>query len=175
MIKGLRHSVWLILLLGMVSASDLSALTERDIVGAPQEKLPTLLEYLEKAGNFRLFLGALAKADLIETLKTSSNYTLLAPTDDAFRRVPESQMQLLLAPSGKQKLAALLGLHILPEKYSSLQLFTAGKAKTLQGQELPFWIMAGNYLIDGSKLILPDVQCSNGVIDVIDRVLQPLP
>ena len=52
MIKGLRHSVWLILLLGMVSASDLSALTERDIVGAPQEKLPTLLEYLEKAGNF---------------------------------------------------------------------------------------------------------------------------
>ena len=97
----------------------------------------------------------MAKADLIETLKTSSNYTLLAPTDDAFRRVPESQMQLLLAPSGKQKLAALLGLHILPEKYSSLQLFTAGKAKTLQGQELPVLDHGRNYLIDGSKLILP--------------------
>ncbi len=162
------------LILGIFLSSG-HAITEKDVLGTKPDPVPNLVEYLEKDGNFKILSAAIKATDFEETLKGTNSFTILAPTDDAFRKLPDSYLQLLLAPAGKQKLAGLLGLHIISGSVTVSQLFVNNKVKTFQGQEIPLEIMAGNYMFDQSKLIQANIHCSNGLVDVLDRVLMPFP
>jgi transforming growth factor-beta-induced protein len=150
----------------------LGAVTEKDLID-PKPEL-TLVEQLEKAGEFKTLLAAAQAAELVVTLQGKESFTLLAPTDAAFSKLPPTALEELLLPANKQKLAGVITLHLIRGKNLIGPLFAKKKVTTFQGQMLPFRIMAGSYMVDTAQILQADILCANGVIHIIDRVLLPL-
>jgi len=121
------------------------------------------------AGNFKTLATALQAAGLVETLKGPGPFTVFAPTDEAFAKVPKAQLDALLAD--KAKLTAVLTYHVVPGKVMAADV-KAGKVKTVQGSELTIGT-AGGVMVDGAKVTQADIVASNGVIHVIDNVVIP--
>jgi len=121
------------------------------------------------AGSFKTLATALQAAGLVDTLKGKGTFTVFAPTDDAFAKVPKADLEALL--KDKAKLTAVLTYHVVPGKTMAKDV-KAGKAKTVQGNELTI-ATAGGVTVDGAKVTTADVAASNGVIHVIDTVLIP--
>jgi len=121
------------------------------------------------AGSFKTLATALQAAGLVDTLKGKGPFTVFAPTDDAFAKVPKADLEALL--KDKAKLTAVLTYHVVPGKTMAKDV-KAGKAKTVQGNELTI-ATAGGVTVDGAKVTTADVAASNGVIHVIDTVLIP--
>lgn len=122
------------------------------------------------AGNFKTLATALDKAGLIQTLKGPGPFTVFAPTDAAFAKVPKAQLDALLAD--KAKLAAVLTYHVVPGKVMAKDV-TAGKVKTVQGGELTLGT-TGGVTVDNAKVVKADIAADNGVIHVIDTVVLPM-
>lgn len=120
------------------------------------------------AGQFQTLATALKAAGLVDTLKGSGPFTVFAPTDAAFAKLPEGTVATLLKPENKAKLIAILTYHVVPGKVVSSQLLNVGEAKTVQGQAVPFGIT-----VAGANVVKADIQCTNGVIHVIDEVILP--
>lgn len=133
-----------------------------------------LVETALAANNFSTLAIALDAAGLIETLKGEGPFTVFAPTDAAFAKVPQQTLNDLLQPENKKKLAAILTYHVVPGKVSSNQVIEMNSATTLQGQELNISKQDG-VKINEAKLIVTDVEATNGVIHIIDSVLMPAP
>ena len=126
------------------------------------------------AGNFMTLVAVLGAAGLIPTLKGDGPFTVFAPTDDAFAKVPAETLGQLLQPENKEKLAAILTYHVVPGRvtaHEAMNLVPA-KAATVQGQSLII-TGTGGLTINDAKVIAPDVEAANGVIHVIDGVLMP--
>jgi uncharacterized surface protein with fasciclin (FAS1) repeats len=121
------------------------------------------------AGNFKTLAAALTAAGLIDTLKGPGPFTVFAPTDDAFAKIPKAQLDALLAD--KSKLTAVLTYHVVAGKVMAKDV-KAGKVKTVQGSELTV-STAGGVMVDGAKVIAADIVADNGVIHVIDSVVLP--
>jgi uncharacterized surface protein with fasciclin (FAS1) repeats len=124
-------------------------------------------------GSFKTLVAAVQAAGLAETLKGPGPFTVFAPTDEAFAKLPAGTVDDLLKPENKDKLAAILTYHVVPGKVMSADL--AGKetmAKTVQGGEVAITAMDG-VTVDGAKVVTPDVAADNGVIHVIDTVIMP--
>ena len=121
------------------------------------------------AGDFKTLAIALEKAGLIETLKGKGPFTVFAPTDAAFAKVPKADLDALLAD--KAKLTAVLTYHVVPGKVMAADV-KAGKVKTVQGSELTIGTMGG-VMVDGAKVVKADIVADNGVIHVIDSVVLP--
>jgi len=121
------------------------------------------------AGSFKTLATALQAAGLVDTLKGKGPFTVFAPTDDAFAKVPKADLEALL--KDKAKLTAVLTYHVVPGKTMAKDV-KAGKVKTVQGNELTI-ATAGGVTVDGAKVTTADVAASNGVIHVIDTVLIP--
>jgi uncharacterized surface protein with fasciclin (FAS1) repeats len=121
------------------------------------------------AGTFNTLATALKTAGLIETLKGPGPYTVFAPTDAAFAKVPPDQLKALLAD--KAKLTAVLTYHVVPGTVMSKDV-KAGKVKTVQGSEITVTTMGG-VKVDNAKVTAGDIVADNGVIHVIDTVLMP--
>ena len=131
-----------------------------------------IVETALAANNFSTLATALGAAGLIETLKAEGPFTVFAPTDAAFAKVPQQTLEDLLRPENKQKLAAVLTYHVVPGKVTSHEVIAMNSATTLQGQKLN--ISRGDDVkINEAKLIITDVEATNGVIHVIDSVLMP--
>jgi uncharacterized surface protein with fasciclin (FAS1) repeats len=124
------------------------------------------------ANNFSTLATALGAADLVETLKGDGPFTVFAPTDAAFAKVPQQTLADLLQPENKKKLAAILTYHVVPGKVTSHQVMAMNSATTLQGQKLNISKQDG-VKINEAKVIVTDVEATNGVIHVIDSVLMP--
>ena len=122
------------------------------------------------AGNFKTLAAALDKAGLVQTLKGPGPFTVFAPTDAAFAKVPKAQLDALLAD--KSKLAAVLTYHVVPGKVMAKDV-KAGKIKTVQGSELMVGTADG-VTIDNAKVLKADIAADNGVIHVIDTVVLPM-
>ena len=122
------------------------------------------------AGNFKTLAAALDKAGLVQTLKGPGPFTVFAPTDAAFAKVPKAQLDALLAD--KSKLAAVLTYHVVPGKVMAKDV-KAGKIKTVQGSELMVGTADG-VTIDNAKVLKTDIAADNGVIHVIDTVVLPM-
>ena len=122
------------------------------------------------AGSFSTLVTAVQKAGLVETLKGKGPFTLFAPNDDAFAKIPSDQLNVLLAD--KEKLTAVLTYHVVPGKLMAADVAGLSSAKTVQGQELTIDTSDG-VKVDGAKVIKTDISASNGVIHVIDTVLIP--
>ena len=121
------------------------------------------------AGNFKTLATALQAAGLIDTLKGPGPFTVFAPTDAAFAKVPKAQLDALLAD--KAKLTAVLTYHVVAGKIMAKDV-KPGKVKTVQGSELTL-ATAGGVTVDNAKVTAVDIVADNGVIHVIDTVLMP--
>jgi uncharacterized surface protein with fasciclin (FAS1) repeats len=121
------------------------------------------------AGSFKTLAAALTAAGLIDTLKGPGPFTVFAPTDAAFAKIPKAQLDALLAD--KAKLTAVLTYHVVAGKLMAKDV-KAGKVKTVQGSELTV-STSGGVMVDGAKVTAVDIAADNGVIHVIDTVVIP--
>ena len=128
-----------------------------------------IVETAVAAGNFKTLATALTAAGLIDTLKGKGPFTVFAPTDEAFAKIPKADLDALL--KDKAKLSAVLLAHVVPGKVMSTDV-KAGKVKTAQGYELTVGT-SGGVTVDTAKVTAVDIVADNGVIHVIDTVIVP--
>ena len=126
-----------------------------------------------KAGSFNTLVAAVQAAGLAETLKGEGPFTVFAPTDDAFAKLPAGTLDDLLKPENKDKLAAILTYHVVSGKVMAKDVMTMKEAETVNGQSVTVSMEADTVMIDNAKVVTADIECSNGVIHVIDTVILP--
>jgi len=131
-----------------------------------------IIETALAASFFSTLATALDAAGLIETLKGDGPFTVFAPTDAAFAKVPQQTLDDLLQPENRKKLAAVLAYHVVPGKVTSHEVIAMRSATTLQGQKLSISNQDG-VRINEANVLVTDVRATNGVIHVIDSVLMP--
>ena len=124
------------------------------------------------AGNFKTLVAAVKAADLAETLKSKGPFTVFAPTDDAFAKLPKGTIADLLKPENKDKLAAILTYHVIGGKVLSSDLKEGMEAPTVNGSSVKI-SLSGGAKINEAKVISADIKTKNGVIHVIDTVILP--
>ncbi len=125
------------------------------------------------AGKFKTLAAALKAADLVEALKGKGPFTVFAPTDEAFAKLPKETLESLLKPENKEKLVAILKYHVVSGKVTSEHLVKLPDAKTLQGTSAKIVVKDGNVSVDAANVTKADIEASNGVIHVIDTVIVP--
>jgi uncharacterized surface protein with fasciclin (FAS1) repeats len=139
-------------------------------VAAAGAQAADIVDTAVAAGEFKTLAVALEKAGLVQTLKGPGPFTVFAPTDAAFAKVPKAQLDALLAD--KDKLAAVLTYHVVPGKVMAKDV-KAGKVKTVQGSQLTLGT-SGGVTVDNAKVVKADIPADNGVIHVIDSVVLPM-
>jgi uncharacterized surface protein with fasciclin (FAS1) repeats len=125
------------------------------------------------AGTFNTLVAAIKAAGLVDTLKGAGPFTVFAPTDVAFAKLPAGTVEELLKPENQAKLQAILTYHVVPGKVMAADVMTLRSAKTVNGEELTVKHSMGKVTVDNAKVIKADIVCTNGVIHVIDTVLMP--
>jgi uncharacterized surface protein with fasciclin (FAS1) repeats len=124
-------------------------------------------------GSFNTLVAAVKAGGLVETLKGKGPLTVFAPTDEAFAKLPEGTVEMLLMPENKDKLVKILTYHVVPGKVTAADVVKLDNATTVQGTNVKIAVDNGTVMINDSKVIMADVGASNGVIHVIDSVLMP--
>ena len=137
--------------------------------GATKDVVATAVE----AGHFKTLARALEAAGLVETLKGKGPFTVFAPSDEAFAKLPSGTLDNLLKPENKEKLVAILTYHVVPGKVMAADVVKLSEAPTVQGAKAKVKVVNGSVMIDGAKVVKPDIETSNGVIHVIDAVILP--
>ncbi len=125
------------------------------------------------AGNFRTLAAALQAAGLVDTLKGAGPFTVFAPTDEAFAKLPAGTVEDLLKPENHDKLVAILTYHVVPGKVMAKDVVKLHEAKTVNGKEVKIMTEGGKVMVDNANVVKTDIACSNGVIHVIDSVILP--
>jgi uncharacterized surface protein with fasciclin (FAS1) repeats len=139
-------------------------------MAAPQQDI---VETAVAAGSFNTLATALQAADLIGTLKSPGPFTVFAPTDSAFAKLPPGTVEDLLKPQNKQKLTSILTYHVVPGRVMAADVVNLNSAKTVNGQSLTIRSDMDGVMVDNARVIQTDIKCSNGVIHVIDAVVLP--
>jgi len=142
-------------------------------LGSVSAKAADIVDTAVSAGNFETLVAAVKAADLVETLKGEGPFTVFAPTDEAFAKLPAGTVEDLLKPENKDKLIGILTYHVLPGKVMSGDI--AGQktmVETVQGSKLSVDATDG-VKVDEAKVIKADIETSNGIIHVIDTVVLP--
>lgn len=135
--------------------------------------LDDLLTTAHKAGGFKTLATAIRASGLLKALQGDGPFTVFAPTDEAFAKLPKQVLESLLEPENKSKLAEILSLHVVAGRLYSDQALEAGGATSLQGSTLSIEMADGVARVWGSQLLKTDIEAANGVIHVIDTVLLP--
>ncbi len=125
------------------------------------------------AGSFKTLVAAVQAAGLVDTLKSEGPFTVFAPTDEAFAKLPAGTVETLLKPENKDQLIAVLTYHVVPGKVKAADVVKISEAKTVQGQEVEVKVADGKVMIDNATVVKTDIMTSNGVIHVIDTVILP--
>jgi len=126
-----------------------------------------------EAGAFNTLVAAVKAADLVDALQSPGPFTVFAPTDEAFEKLPAGTVETLLKPENKDQLIAILKYHVVAGKVDSKAVTQLRGAVTLNGQRVDIKVDQGNVMVDGAKVVKADIQCSNGIIHVIDQVILP--
>jgi uncharacterized surface protein with fasciclin (FAS1) repeats len=134
----------------------------------------TIVETAVAAGNFKTLVAAVQAAELVDTLNGKGPFTVFAPTDEAFAKLPKGTLEMLLKPENKAKLAAILTYHVVPGSVKAADVVKLKNAATVQGQRVDIKVDGGKVMVDGANVVATDVACSNGVIHVIDTVILPV-
>jgi uncharacterized surface protein with fasciclin (FAS1) repeats len=125
------------------------------------------------AGSFKTLVAAVQAADLVETLKGKGPFTVFAPTDEAFAKLPAGTVEMLLKPENKSKLVAILTYHVVSGKVMAADVVKLTEAKTVQGSSVKITAKDGKVMLDAANVLKTDIETSNGVIHVIDSVIMP--
>ncbi len=123
------------------------------------------------AGSFETLLMAVAEADLVSTLRSPGPFTLFAPTDEAFAKIPKDDLKALL--QNKEALRRVLLYHVVPGEVASSEVVSLETAGTAAGQSLTISVENGSVKVDDATVVATDIEASNGIIHVIDRVILP--
>lgn len=125
------------------------------------------------AGSFQTLVAAVKAAELVEVLQGRGPFTVFAPTDEAFAKLPDGTVDHLLKPENRSQLQAILTYHVVPGKVTSAQVAGIESAKTVQGKSIQVKVKDGHVMVDQAKVTQVDIEASNGVIHVIDQVILP--
>ncbi|MEM9057313.1 MAG: fasciclin domain-containing protein [Pseudomonadota bacterium] len=125
------------------------------------------------AGSFTTLAAALKAADLIDTLKGDGPYTVFAPTDDAFAKLPEGTVEMPLKPENKDKLVAVLTYHVVQGEVNAKAVMKLNSAKTVNGQEVSISATDAGVKVNDATVVKADIGASNGIIHVVDTVILP--
>lgn len=133
----------------------------------------TVVEVAVQGDDFSTLVAAVKAAGLVETLSGDGPFTVFAPTNEAFAKLPEGTVEDLLKPENKEKLISILTYHVVPGKVMAKDVVKLDKAKTVQGSNVKIKVKDGTVMIDKAKVAKADISCKNGVIHVIDKVILP--
>ena len=125
------------------------------------------------AGSFDTLVAAVQAAGLVETLKGAGPFTVFAPTDEAFAKLPPGTLDDLLKPESKGKLTAILTYHVVAGKVMAADVVGLESATTVNGADLSIKVEGDSVMVDSATVVQTDIECSNGVIHVIDAVVLP--
>jgi len=154
-------------------AASLSAITLMNSPVLKADEKFDIVDTAVKAGSFKTLAAALDAAELIGVLKGKGPFTVFAPTDDAFAKLPEGTVESLLEPGSKRTLGNILKYHVVAGAVTSDQVVKISNATTLNGQRVDIAAKNGIVTVDGAKVVTVDIKCSNGIIHVIDSVILP--
>ncbi len=132
-----------------------------------------IVETAVEAGKFKTLATALTAAGLVDAVKGPGPFTVFAPTDEAFAKVPKETLEMLLKPENKDKLKAVLTYHVVPGKVMAKDVVGLKGAKSLNGQRIDVKVDGSKVSVDGANVVATDIACTNGVIHVIDSVILP--
>ena len=124
-------------------------------------------------GNFTTLAAALEAGDLVGTLKSDGPFTVFAPTDEAFAKLPAGTVETLLLPENKDKLVAILTYHVVPGKVSAADVVNLDSAATANGSDVAISVQGDSVFVNDSRVVATDIYASNGVIHVVDTVILP--
>lgn len=124
-------------------------------------------------GSFKTLAAALKAAGLVETLKGAGPFTVFAPTDAAFAKLPAGTIETLLKPENKDRLRRVLTYHVVPGRVAAADVTKMNSAKAVSGDNLTIAVKNGKVMINSANVVTPDVGASNGIIHVIDTVILP--
>ncbi len=141
--------------------------------GYKSKKAMDIVDTAVSAGSFNTLAAALKAADLVDVLKGEGPFTVFAPTDQAFEKLPEGTVASLLKPENKEKLQSILTYHVVPGRYMASDVTKMNSAKTVNGKSFTIKSRYGDAMIDNAKIIKTDIKASNGIIHVIDSVILP--
>jgi uncharacterized surface protein with fasciclin (FAS1) repeats len=125
------------------------------------------------AGKFTTLVAAVKAAGLVDTLKGAGPFTVFAPTDEAFAKLPAGTLKTLLEPENKIRLQRILTYHVVPGKVMSQDVVKLNSAKTVEGQSLAIQTINGRVMVNNARVTKTDIVASNGVIHVVDTVILP--
>jgi uncharacterized surface protein with fasciclin (FAS1) repeats len=167
--KILTYGLFIAIVATLLLAGALSA------AGPPssKDKPKDIVDTAVAAGDFKTLATALKSADLVKTLKGKGPFTVFAPTDEAFAKLPKGTVEDLLKPENKKKLAGILTYHVVPGNVLAADVIKLSKAKTVQGSEVTITVKDGKVMVDNANVTATDIKCTNGVIHVIDAVILP--
>lgn len=146
-------------IVSVVSAADMA---RQDIVATAQS-----------AGQFKTLVAALTAAGLVDTLKGTGPFTVFAPTDAAFAKLPAGTVESLLKPENKKKLTDILTYHVVAGNVKAAEVVKMTSAKTLNGASVEITVNGSKVMVDSASVLKTDIAASNGTIHVIDSVLMP--
>lgn len=132
-----------------------------------------IIDTAVKAGSFNTLAAALKAGGLTDALKGEGPFTVFAPTDAAFEKLPKGTVESLLKPQNKAKLVEILMYHVVSGKVMAADVVKLDSAKTLAGKAVTIKVADGTVMVNKSKVVKADIGCDNGVIHVIDLVLLP--
>src|SRR5271166_1190750 len=162
LVKRIYVMICFALLLALSFKSSAFAESKKDIV-----------DTAVAAGDFKTLAAALQAAGLVDTLKGPGPFTVFAPTDEAFAKLPAGTVDDLLKPENHDKLVAILTYHVVPGDVMAKDVVKLHEAKTVNGKDVKIMAEGGRVMVDNANVVKTDIVCSNGVIHVIDSVILP--
>ncbi len=157
----------------MIAAAALAISLPASAADAMTKKPQDIVDTAVAAGSFKTLAAALDAAGLVATLKGPGPFTVFAPTDAAFAKLPAGTLDNLLKPENKAQLASILTYHVVSGKVLAADVVKLKSAKTVQGQSVKIAVTGGKVSVDGANVTATDIAASNGVIHVIDAVILP--
>ena len=169
----MKRKSFLVALVASIGLLGASATWAGDCARTCSAKSQDIVDTAVAAGSFKTLAAALGAADLVDALKGKGPFTVFAPTDEAFAKLPEGTVEDLLRPENKEKLAAILKYHVVPGRVMAKDAVKLSSAKTLEGSEFKIRHEDGTLYVDNAAVAAADIKASNGVIHVIDAVILP--
>ena len=155
--------------IALTAAASMLASTAAFAAGHTKDIVDTAID----AGSFETLVAAVQAADLVETLKGEGPFTVFAPTNAAFAKLPAGTVDTLLKPENKQKLTDVLTYHVVAGAVYASDVVELSEATTVQGGSIEITVSDGAVMVDNANVVTTDIEASNGVIHVIDGVILP--